>query len=95
MTNKEYLTYLHEQKRLFNEVQSRYPIDNTSPYYSLQQARNQIYNDYMDRQIESQEMKVIEEMVQNQLKNMSIDVSLNGQQISDSIAKEITKSLRR
>jgi len=35
MTNKEYLTYLHEQKRLFNEVQSRYPIDNTSPYYSL------------------------------------------------------------
>lgn len=95
MTHQEYLQYLKQTKNLNNEVQARYQLDESSPYYRLQQARNQIYNEYMDRQIQREEIKVMEEMVSNYLRNMSIDVSLDGQKLSDAIVKEITKGFKR
>lgn len=94
MTHREYLTNLKEQKRIFNEVQSRHQLDESSMYYQLQKARNQLYNNYIDREIEREEYKAMEEMVQNYLKNIQLDVSLNGERVTDAIVKEITKGLR-
>lgn len=95
MSHKEYLTYLREQKRLIADVRSRYPLDTSSPYYQLQSAHDKLYNDYIDRQIEQEELKAMEEMVSSYLKNMSIDVSLDGEKISDAIVREITKGFKK
>ena len=95
MTNQEYLQYLKQTKNLINGVHSRYPLDENSPYARLQSARDSIYNEYMDSQIQKYEIKAMEEMVANYMKNISIDVSLDGQAISDSIVKEITKGFRK
>lgn len=95
MTNQEYLSYLKEYKSWSNEVHSRYPLDKDSPEYKLQEARNRIYDRYLDKQIESYELKAMEDMVSRYLKNMQVDVSLDGQKISDAIVKEITKGLKQ
>lgn len=93
MNNQEYASYLKEYKQWHDDVQSRYPLDKSSPEYKLQEARNKIFNRYLDKEIERHELKAMEEMVSNYLKNMSIDVSLDGQKISDAIARELTKGL--
>ena len=49
----------------------------------------------MLKKIEREELKVMEEMVSQYLKNMSFDVSLNGEKVTDAIVKEITKGLGR
>lgn len=95
MNHREYLNYLREQKRVQSYVQSRSNLDESSVYFKLQQAHNKIYNDYLDREIEREELKVMEEMVSQYLKNMSFDVSLNGEKVTDAIVKEITKGLGR
>ena len=94
MSNQEYLKYLKQTKNLMNELHNRYPLSEDNPYYQLQKARNESYNNYMDSQIQTYETKVMEEMVSNYLKNMSIDVSIDGNKIGDAIVKEITKGLR-
>mgnify|MGYP006349179509 CR=1 FL=1 len=49
MTNQEYLSYLKEYKSWSNEVHNRYPLEKDSPEYKLQEARNSIYNRYLDK----------------------------------------------
>ncbi len=94
MRHLDYLNKLKQQKRIFNDIDSRYHMDKDSWQYQLQQAHNKLYNDYIDKQIEYQEQKAIEEIVMNHLQNMNIDVYLNGEKISDAIVKEITKGFR-
>ena len=95
MNHREYLDYLREQKRVQSYMQSRSNRDQSSAYFKLKEAHNKIYNDYLDREIEREELKVMEEMVSQYLKNMSFDVSLNGEKVTDAIVKEITKGLGR
>lgn len=95
MNHREYLKYLREQKRITNDLRSRYQLDKDSPYYRLQEAHDKLYNSYLDREIEREELKAMEEMVSSYLKDISFDVSLNGDKVSDAIVREITKSLRQ
>lgn len=95
MSHKEYLNYLMDKKRIHSYMSSRLMMDESNQYYKLQQAHDRMYNDYLDRQIQSEELKAMGEIVQSYLKDTNIQVSLNGQAVTDAIVKEITKGLRR
>ena len=95
MTNQEYLKYLKQTKILTNGVHSRYQLDEDNPYAKLQAAHDSMFNEYIDQKIQRYEIKAMEEMVSNYMKNINIDVSLDGQTIRDSIVKEINKGFRK
>lgn len=95
MTNQEYLKYLKLTKNLYNDVHSRYQLDESNPYFKLQEAHDRMYNEYIDSKIQSYEAKTIEDLVSHYMNNVSIDVQLDGQAIRDSIVKEINKGFRK
>lgn len=95
MTHQSYLQYLKQTKNLFNGVHARYQLDESNPYSRIQEAHDRMFNEYIDRKIQQEEVKAMEEMVSYYMKNMSIDVSLDGKALSDSIVKEITKGFKQ
>lgn len=96
MTNLERYEYLKDlQERSSILERCAFKGDQNSIQAKFDQARKQIYNDYLQRQINECRDKAIEEKVMSMLNNIDFNVQLNGKQISDSIAAEIVKGFSK
>lgn len=89
MTYNEQLKKLQNQKRLHNLASEKKHLDKDSLWYSIEQAKSKIYNDYLDREIEKMTQLAIQEEINNQLNNIDFSVSINGDKLTDEISKAI------
>lgn len=95
MTYREQLRNAKYQKYINSRVSSRWQGDPNSLEAALNRTHNEMISDYLDREIDRLTELAIGEMIDEKLRSINFDVTLNGDKISDAIAKEITKDLRR
>lgn len=95
MTYREQLRNAKNQKQLNSRVSGSWQGDTNSIEAALYRTHKEMINDYWDREIERLTELAIEEMIEEKLRSINFDVTLNGDKITDAIAKEITKGLSR
>ena len=95
MTYREQLRNAKNQKYLNNRVKERWQGDPNSIQAALSRTHKEMINDYWDREIERLTELAIAEMIEEKLRSIDFNVTLNGDKITDAVAKEITKDLSR
>lgn len=95
MTYREQLRNAKNQKYLNNRVSDRWQGDPNSLQAALNRTHKEMINDYWDREIERLTELAIAEMIEEKLRNIDFNVTLNGDKITDAVTKEITKGLSR
>ena len=95
MNYREQLRIAKNQKYLNNRASGRWQGEPDSLGATIYRTHKEMINDYWDREIDRLTELAIGEMIEEKLRSIDFDVTLNGDKITDAIAKEITKGLSR
>ena len=94
MSYTEQLARVKKSKRLHDSLGSRWQGDNTHPMAIREQTHNRMISEYYDREIDRLTELAILEIISEKLECIDFGVLINGNKLTDAIAKEIVSDLK-
>lgn len=90
---KEQLDRLRQQRYFNSALANSDLIDKDSISYKLDQQHKEMYNRFLDNEIDKTYKLYIREVIQEELSKINYTVDVDGEKITDAVIKHLTKGL--
>ena len=94
MSYSEQLQRVKEAKLVHESIGSRWQGDYNHPMAIRERTHRKMISEYYDREIDRLTELAIQEKITEKLDNIDFNVMLNGQKLTDAIAREIVADFK-